>query len=358
MRVVQLIPALAPGDAVSNDTVAIHGILEGEGYETGIFADSVDPRLPAGIARPVGELPALNDDDLLIYHAATGAPLNFRLPEFGGKKVVVYHNITPPAFFHGYSEAIEQIQLNAYEGLRFLSDKVDYCIADSEYNKSDLLSLGFSCPIDVCPIIIPFDDYRREPDRELISRYSGDGLTNWLFVGRIAPNKKQEDIIRAFYCYQREINPESRLFLVGSSTGVEIYEERLRLYAQRLHIADRVIFPGHISFREILAYFSLADIFVCMSEHEGFCVPIVEAMLFGIPIAAFASSAVPDTLGQGGLLIPDKDPHLAAAAVGRILSDKTLRSFLLDKQKKQLSRFGYSEVKKQFLFCLHKAMNL
>ena len=233
----------------------------------------------------------------------------------------------------------------------FLADKTEYCIADSDYNRQDLLKLGFTCPIDVCPILIPFEDYDREPSAKVLKQYR-DGKKNWLFVGRIAPNKKQEDVIRAFYCYQRDYEPESRLFLVGNAGGMEIYEARLRNYIHMLGLDEKVIIPGHIPFDETLAYYRLADVFVCMSEHEGFCVPLAEAMHFGVPIAAYGCCAVPDTLGNGGLLLDSKEPEVAAAAANRLITDQALRAAILDGQKEMLQKYSHEVVSKQILACL------
>lgn len=354
MRMIQVLPTIAFGDAVGNDALAIRDIISEMGYETGIYAENIDTRLPADTAKRIDSIPALQPDDILIYHASTGTQLNFDLPKFGGKQVMIYHNITPPEFFEGYSPIAVELTQKGYEGLRFLADKVSYCIAVSDYNRQDLRKMGYSCPIDVCPILIPFEDYAKKPDQQVLDRYKNDGWTNLLFVGRIAPNKKQEDVIRAFYCYQRRYNPQSRLFLVGSAGGMEKYESELHGYVDRLGIADKVIFPGHIKFDAILAYYHLADVFVCMSEHEGFCVPLVEAMYFDKPIVAYRSSAIPETLGDGGLLLEDKDPEMAAAVIDRVVRDGALRAYLSARQRERLRVFSYESVKKQLLECLDK----
>ena len=340
MRIIQLLPTLSFGDAVSNDARAIGRIIAGMGHETAIYAENVDPRLPKGIALPLEEMPALDAEDVLLYHASTGSLLSFNLPKYGGRKVMVYHNVTPAGFFKDYSAGAERLSRFGREGVRYLAGRVERCIADSAYNREELLRMGYACPVDVCPIIIPFGDYDRPADETVLERYAGDGWTNLLFVGRVAPNKRQEDVIRAFYCYQRRCNPKSRLFLVGSSGGMERYESRLRDYAALLGLKDKVIFPGHIRFNEVLAYYRLADVFVCMSEHEGFCVPLLEAMHFGLPIVAYAATAVPETLGEGGLLLDDKDPELAAAAIDRCLSDDALRRYIAARQAERLAFYG------------------
>ncbi len=358
MRVIQLLPSIQFGDAVSNDTRAIGRILAELGYETEIFAEHIDGRLPAGTARHVSQIPELGKKDLLIYHASTGSEINFNLPRMGGRKVMIYHNITPAVYFRGYNAEAEHSVEYGYDGIRFLADKLDYCIADSEYNRQQLLEMGYSCPVDVCPILIPFEDYDKAPDPQVLDRYRGDGMTNLLFVGRLAANKCQQDIIRAFYCYQKHFNPNSRLFLVGNAGIMGKYEAQLRAYARLLGIGDRVIFTGHIKFNAILAYYRLADVFVCMSEHEGFCVPLLEAMHFDVPIVAYASTAVPGTLGGGGLLLKEKDPCLAAAAIDRAVGDEALRAYLSAQQKQVLAEYRYEAVRARFIACLERALKL
>ena len=354
MKIIQTLPVIAYGDAVGNDTRAIRDILAGEGYETAIYAASVSDRLPAGTARPIEDMPPLDGDDVMIYHASTGAKMNYDLPNYGGRKMMIYHNITPPAFFRPYNSMMEQVMQEGLQGMRFLKDQFEYVVADSDYNRQQLREMGYTCPIDVCPILIPYEDYDAKPSRKVLEQYEGDGWTNLLFVGRVSPNKKQEDVIRAFCAYSRKYNPKSRLFLVGNAGQFENYEDRLKRYAEALGVGDRVIFPGHIKFDAILAYYRLADVFVCMSEHEGFCVPLVEAMYFGKPIVAYGCCAVPETLGKGGILLDSKDPELAADAIQRALTDEETRAAIRKGQEEQLAAFSYETVKGQILACVRK----
>lgn len=358
MKIIQLLPTISFGDAVGNDTLAIRDILTEQGYETGIFAENIDERLPQETAKRMDAFPYVTEEDIILYHASTGTKLNYDLTSFSGRKVIIYHNITPAHFFEGYSEPAVQLTQYGYDGVRYLSDKSRYCIADSAYNKQQLEKMGYQCPIDVCPIIIPFEDYTQEPDQKILEKYRDDGIINILFVGRIAPNKKQEDVIRAFYVYQKEYNPASRLFLVGSSGGMEKYEQQLKNYVNQLGITEKVIFSGHIKFKSILAYYRLADVFLCMSEHEGFCVPLVEAMFFDKPIISYNSTAIPETLAEGGLLLEKKDPYLAAAAIDRIVRDADLRKYISEKQKVRLNDFSYEIVRSRFLQCLRRALKI
>ena len=342
MRIVQLLPTLSFGDAIGNDTIALKGAIKEMGYATEIYAENIDKRLPDSIARKTAKLRDLKKDDVLIYHKSTGTDLTFKLERYKCRRIMVYHNITPPGFFRSYSIPATQLTELGYKGVDFLRDKVDYVLADSAFNKGELLQRGYSCPIDVRPILIRFEDYRQAPDEATVKKYS-DGKKNLIFVGRIAPNKKQENVIRAFYCYKK-LNPDSRLILVGSSKGMENYRERLVKYAGALGIGDDVVFTGHIKFSEILAYYHIADVFVCMSEHEGFCVPLVESMFFDTPIVAYDTSAISDTLGGSGMLLDSNDPVYAAAVIDRLLNDDRLREAVIKGQRRRLEDFSYEHV--------------
>jgi glycosyltransferase involved in cell wall biosynthesis len=346
MRVVQLLPTLSFGDAIGNDTIALKGVISEMGYDTAIYAENIDKRLPEGIAQKADKLRDLKKEDVLIYHKSTGTDLTFKIDNYKCRRIMVYHNITPPEFFRPYSTAATQLTEHGYKGVEYLRDKIDYVLAVSAYNRSELVKMGYTCPMDIRPILIKFDDYRQTPDEATIKKYS-DGRKNLVFVGRIAPNKKQENVIRAFYCYKK-LNPESRLILVGSSTGMENYYERLKKYANALGIGDDVIFPGHIKFSEILAYYRLADAFVCMSEHEGFCVPLVEAMFFDVPVIAYDTSAISDTLGGSGVLLDNNDPVFAAAVIDRVLTDEKLRESIIEGQRRRLEDFSYERIKATF----------
>lgn len=346
MRIVQLLPTLSFGDAIGNDTVALKKAISDMGYISEIYAENVDKRLPSDTAKNFSRLKELRKDDVLIYHKSTGTDLTFKIQDFHCRKIMIYHNVTPPEFFRPYSTAAASLTEYGYKGVEHLRDKVDYCLADSAYNKSELLRMGFACPIDVLPILIRFDDYKQSPAKAIMNRY-GDGKRNLIFVGRIAPNKKQENVIRAFYQYKR-LDPDSRLILVGSYTGMENYYERLVKYAGALGLKDDVIFTGHIKFNEILAYYRLADAFVCMSEHEGFCVPLAEAMFFDVPIIAYDTSAVGDTLGGSGILLDSNDPLLAAGVIRRVLTDESLKKYIIEGQRRRLEDFSYERIRDIF----------
>ncbi len=344
MRVIQMVSALLPGDAVGNDALAIQRMLLEQGYETGIYYHLAHKKT-AALGKNREHL-RLTEQDVLLYHHATGDDICYQMQDFPCRKVMIYHNITPPEFFEGFSKETQRGTQAGIQCTQYLADKMDYCLAVSEFNKQDLLRMGYTCPIDVRPILIPFSDYEQEPDAATLRQYR-DGVTNILFVGRIAPNKKFEDIIRAFYYYKTQKNPNSRLILVGSCGGMENYQQALEQYVRQLGIEQSVVFSGHVSFPQILAFYHAADLFLCMSEHEGFCVPLVEAMFFGVPIVAYASTAIPSTLGGSGALAQEKDPVFVGELMHRILSDEQLKAQLIAGQKERLKDFSYEKISTQ-----------
>lgn len=350
IKIIQLLPTLSYGDGVGNDAIAMDGILKELGYDTKIYAENIDSRIKRGLAEKVDKAPKLGKEDVIIYHFSTGTVMNSTLKEYPCRKIVIYHNITPAHFFKGYSRASEDLCRWGREGLEQVREAADYCLADSAYNKNELVECGYTCNIDVLPILIPFEDYEKEPNKPVINRYSDDWV-NIVFVGRIAPNKKQEDIIKTFYYYKKYINPKSRLFLVGSYNGLERYYERLKKYVDELDLKD-VYFTGHIKFDEILAYYRVADVFLCMSEHEGFCIPLLEAMYFNVPIVAYAVTGVKETLSYAGLTMENKECKVAAEMINMLIQNDTLRRNVIELQNKRIKDFDYNEIKSKFVHYL------
>mgnify|MGYP004555444849 CR=1 FL=1 len=356
MKIYQILPVLSYGDAIGNDALALYKVIEVAGYETHIYAEVVDSRISSDICSEIKEFGNVEKEDIVFYHLSTGSELNYQIANLECKVVVIYHNITPPSVFGGYNREAYRNCRRGYAGATFLKDKVVYALADSEFNKEKLVKMGYQCEIDVLPILIPFDDYKRKPSNKIIEQY-GDGKTNIIFTGRIAPNKKQEDIIAAFAMYKKYYDPEARLILVGAYAAMPRYYEQLKQYVKELQVRD-VLFTGHISFDEILAYYQVADCFLCMSEHEGFCVPLVEAMYFNIPIIAYDSTAIADTLGESGWLLKEKDPNLTAGVIHYLLSDSKIRDKIIRSERKRLENFEYSAIQKKFYTYLDKILSL
>lgn len=346
-RIIQLVSTVNYGDAVGNDVIAIQNALRGAGYTTAIFAETIHPKIPSGTVFSIEILPALREDDVILYHFAAEDHFEEFIKKAPCKVVLRYHNVTPPHFFDGYDA---KAKLNTERGLaeiKALKDDIDYGIVVSEFNRDDLISYGYKCPIDVAPILVQFDDYRQTPNQKVIEKYK-DEKHNVLFVGRMAPNKKVEDVISSFAEYKKTYDRDARLFLVGSFQETDKYYNELLRHIDKLGVED-VIFPGHIGFDEILAYYSIADLFLCMSEHEGFCVPLVEAMFFGVPIVAYDSCAVPNTLGGSGCLVHQKDYKDIANKMFDIVNNADRQKTLIDGQNNRLKAFEHGVIEKQIL---------
>lgn len=348
MKVIQLLTTMSYGDAVGNDALAFDKTLRNNGYETGIYAENIDKRMNPYIVRNIERMPRLKKDDIIIYHFSTGTELNLRIKELPCKVIMRYHNITPSFFFDEYSIVSKELCKVGREQLIEMRETVKYCIADSEYNKRDLVQLGFGCKIDVLPILIPFSDYEQKPSNAILCRYGNDDYINIIFTGRIAPNKKQEDVIAAFYMYQKYYNPKSRLFFVGNQSGLERYYYRLKNYCKQLDVQN-VVFTGHVKFDEILAYYSIADVFLCQSEHEGFCVPLVEAMYFGVPIIAYDSTAIAGTLGDAGIVLSEKNPLETAGVIDYVVTHPEIKKHMIEVGKKRLEDFEHDKIEEHLI---------
>lgn len=357
MAIYQLLPTLAYGDAIGNETLYIDDLLKKAGVKTAIYACNATPQMQNKYIY-YKNLNKLLPEDIIIYHFMIGCQELYEfLRNVKCKKIMIYHNITPSKFFEEYSKNFYECANLGRKELRLATNIFDYCLADSEYNKQELIDVEYKVPIDILPLIINFDDYDKALDLVTLEKYANDDYTNILFVGRIAPNKKQEDIIRIFNFYKKNINPKSRLIFVGNFQGLEKYYLRLMDYVRALELDD-VVFTGHVSFNSILSYYNLADIFLCMSEHEGFCVPLVEAMYFDIPVIAYESTAIPYILRNSGCIVKSKDPKEVSMLIHKILCDLRAREKVLQEQKKILEEYQYKITSKLFLDYINKYMKV
>lgn len=350
MKVYQLVESLAIGDAVANDAVALDGLFRALGLNGGIFAcnkNNVADRYLGKIAFPASELPKPDEEDVIIVHYAIYNEFYDSLLKTVGHKVLVYHNVTPPKYFFRYNMGLYDATRKGLKQIKDLRDAFDFCIADSDFNRQNLIDMGYKCQIHVCPVLIPFSDYDKMPSRKVIRQYGQDDYENILFVGRVVPHKKVEDVIHAFALYKKNYNKRSRLFIVGGDDMGE-YHNRLTSYIERLRVSD-VIITGSVPFTDILAYYSIASVFVTMSEHEGLCVPVLEACYFKVPVIAYSCTALPYTMGDAGVLLEEKDYLLCAAWIDRLIRDKDLRRNVIDNQLKQLKQYEYDRVSGKML---------
>jgi len=339
MKAHQFVTALSYGDAIGDYTLEIQRILRANGYESEIYSEIVHPRMAKNV-RPMFDYEFHQSDDvLMIVHFSIGSELGLFVPYTRGKKMLIYHNITPHQWFVNINSLLAYQCLVGRKQLENLRPYCPMSLADSEYNRLELEKLGFE-RTGVLPIRLNFDKFNAKPDSPTLRLYD-DNRTNIIVVGRAIPNKRLEDCLKAFTYYQKYINPLSRLIFVGLWGGFEPYFFALRNMVTDLG-AQEVVFTGHIQFEEILAYYKVADALLIMSEHEGFCVPLLEAYYMNVPVVAWDACAIPYTAGQGGVLANGEKKDFAAIGemLGKICSDSDLRSRVLDAQQKQLRAQG------------------
>jgi glycosyltransferase involved in cell wall biosynthesis len=356
VRVDQFVPSLVKHDAIGNHVLQIRRVLRDSGIDGDIFHDIVDRRL-ANQGRPYVECdPRPSPDRLILYHASTQSRMVPWLQQTAanGQAVAVdYHNITPAEYFWRWDPAAAEQLVEARQELATLSVSAALAMADSRYNESELQKLGYHSTA-VAPLLVDLDQYHATPDRVAAKALAGRrtrGGRLWLFVGRLAPNKCQHDVIAAFAMYRRRFDRGARLALVGSPTPFK-YRQALQRMSNELEVSDAVEFHASVSLPRLLAYYRAADVFVCLSEHEGFCVPVLEAMELGVPVVAFDAAAVTDTVGSGGVLIKNKDPVYVAQIVHRLVSDADSRSSMVERGRARARDFALESTSRQFLAAL------
>ena len=331
----QVLATLGYGDAIGHEVLGIQRVLRGAGYESEIFVQTADPRLVDQTLEYLDLPDASHPDNILIHHFSIGSRasrLAYALPD---RMVLVYHNITPPEFFVGVNKMLAKLCYLGRRELRFYKERCDLALGDSEYNRQELDAIGF--PVTGVLPVIPDFAHLAGPANYLQAGQLDDDWVNVLFVGRIIPNKRIEDVIRCFHAYKQWFNPRSRLLLVGSHVGFEKYVSMVQRFAVDIGAQD-VHFLGHVANEELAAYYEIADVFLCCSEHEGFCVPLVESFHMGVPVLAYAATAVPATMDGAGILFTDKHPLHVAALIDAVVGDRGLQDWIIDGQYAALDR--------------------
>jgi len=331
----QVLATLGYGDAIGHEVLGIQRVLRDAGCQSDIFVETADPRLE-DLTRDFRELVgASHRDNILIHHFSIGSKASrvaYALPD---RMVLVYHNITPPEYFVDVHRLLVRLCFHGRRELAAYTGRCALALGDSEFNRQELEELGFPAT-GVLPVVPGFT-HLDGPSDDLVARQFDDEWTNLLFVGRVIPNKRIENVIRAYAAYKARHNHRSRLLVVGSYGGFERYLAMLQQLAARLGLHD-VHFTGHVSNEELTAYYDVADVFLCASEHEGFCVPLVEAFYKRIPVLALARTAVPATMDGAGVLYGEPDPADVASLVDAVVGDEALQERILAGQDAALDR--------------------
>ena len=348
-KIHQLLAVFDEADAQGTMALLLRNIFRSWGWDSEIYAANTVPARKKE-ALPLSSLPLPGDpSEILIFHYSIDSPAGEIFRKNSRARILIYHNITPADYFRGYDELT---YLQCRKGRAELKNFIPACdltLADSEFNASELIELGFP-RVRVLPF--PLDEKRLEGslNQRVLRKFGKGDRSNLIFVGRLAPNKKQEDILRVFYYYQKHFNPDSRLFLIGAP-HIRSYRRALRRLKDSLGLRG-VHFTGKIPWDELRAYYRIADLFLCLSEHEGFGVPLLESLYFNIPIIAYQAGAASETLGGSGILLKKKEPLKIACLINRVLSDAKLKDKILIGQKQrlaQLRQLSFEEKLKNYL---------
>jgi glycosyltransferase involved in cell wall biosynthesis len=337
MRIDQWVPALHRGDAIGDSARLMRDAFRRWGYTADVYAFDMDDDLE-GDGRYYRDWTPGGADDVVMMHYALPSAMTHHLRDHKGRRVLIHHNVTPPEFFAAYDAEMVRICRIGREELALLKN-VDLALGDSEYNRQELEAAGFR-RTGVLPIYLDFARYRQAPNPVLL-RFLGDGPANVLFVGRLSPNKKHDDLIRLASYWKRFISADVRLVLVGKLPRTRHYFDALQAYLYEHGFTPwEVLFLGHVEHDDLLACYRAAHVFVSMSEHEGFGVPLVEAMLMDVPIVAYRCTAVGHTLGDAGLQFDTKDIAPMAEAAHLLARDAAARASVLAGQARRLTAFA------------------
>jgi len=342
MIVNQWVPAAHRGDAIGDSARRVREMLRRAGHQSDIYALTIDEVL-RGDVLPFSD-PGSRAGDITIFHFALPSAMTEAFRSLGGVRILQYHNITPAGFFAPYDPQLFRLAALGREELASLAGQVDLALGDSEFNRLELEELGF-VTTGVFPIAVDTERITRGPRLPALENILSDGLINILFVGRIVPNKRIEDHIRLAEQYKRYIDSYYRFIFVGRYDGLPRYYNAIRaMILQYRMLPDRFLFPGAVTDGELAAYYRWADVYVSLSEHEGFCVPLVEAMAADVPVLGYAAGAVPETLGGAGLVFAPKDLEFAAEMVGSLVYDRDVRTDIIQGQRRRLADFALPRV--------------
>jgi len=336
----QFVAGFANGDAISNEARVMRRLFRSWGCPSEIVSETaaILPEL-RGEAREVATAASwCRPDDIVLLHLSIGSVVNDVFASLPCRKAILYHNITPSRYFDLVNKKTATSLDKGRQQTRALAGSAAINLADSRFNADELIALGYR-DVGVFPLVLDLDLLKSAPDARTLRRYD-DGRVNVLFVGRCAPNKRLDDCLTAFCYYHRFVNPHSRFIHVGSFAGTERYYGLLLTQVLDLGLDTSIVrFAGAVTQAELNTFYDIADVFLCMSEHEGFCIPIVESMAHDVPVLAYAAGAVPETLDGSGVLFHNKAFDAVAEMIGRLADAGPLRTAVLAQQRARLARY-------------------
>lgn len=358
-RILILIPTFQPNDAVGNDVLGMYHMLTGAGFETKVLAQYVHPAFESitTILGPDSDPLFRDPGTILIYHHAILWELGEEILARAKNKVVIkYHNVTPPEFFSGYADHYYWACVRGREATARLARRPGVWIwGDSQYNTDECVALGADpARARVLAPIHRIEDLGRQPfDSVVLGAYRDASTANILFVGGMRPNKGHAKAAEVLAALHSETGQPVRLFFVGSlDPNLSRYMDDVQQYLKHLDLAGDVVFAPSVSPAQLRSYYMLASVFLCVSEHEGFCVPLVEAMAFRVPIVAWATTAVGETVGEAGLVYDRFDPDAMAAAIAGCLDDQSLACDLASRGRRRYENVFHNDAIRRRLLSL------
>jgi FkbM family methyltransferase len=342
----------AVGDAITQAMLLTRTLLRGAGYASEIYVEHVDPLLSDEL-RPLDELPP-HADYVLIARHSMGFDAFDRIAALPAPKILIYHNITPPELL-AEMPGLQHYARLGREQLARWRPLVHAALADSEYNTIELRRLGFD-DAQACTLLFDIAALRGRAVARSAASPRQDDVFTILCVGRVIASKGQDDLVAAYARFRATFAASSRLVLVGRYDGASRpYAEMLRARVRAEGLDAHVTLTGLVSDEELHGWYNVADLYVSVSRHEGFGVPLAEAMAHGVPVLALPSGAIPYTLDGAGMLLADAAPDTVAAAMGVLATDPALRAALAEQGQRSLDRFRIDRQLPRLLEALTRA---
>lgn len=352
----QFVAGFTNGDAISNEALVMRNLFRAWGYKSDIFSEQkrILPELRKEAFDCADYASMATPDDIVILHLSIGSQVNDIFQSLPCKKVILYHNITPAEYLNLINKEMANSLALGRNQIKMLSNTADINMADSKFNASELNDLGYK-EVKVLPLVLDLNKLTSSADKAVIRKF-GDGTVNILFVGRCVPNKKLEDAITAFYYFTKFVEPNSRFIHVGSFAGTERYYHLLLTQIKELGL-NNVHFARSVPQPQLNAFYKTASMFLCMSEHEGFCIPVIESMLHSVPVMAFAAAAVPETMDNAGVLFLKKDYKMIAEMMGQLVHNTELRSAIIKGQLDRVKRYKQLSIEDKLQNYLEPLLN-
>lgn len=346
----QFLTGATAGDAITDQALLMQQWLRDLGFKSEIYARHMHRSMDQRI-RPMGSYQRARDEEWGIYHHSIGSDVPDFLVQQDLRLILVYHNITPPEFFESSDPLRAHLARLGLRQLETLRPKTELALAVSSYNEAELKRAGYRCTA-VQPICLRTERYDLPLNERLAAGLARPG-PRLLFIGRMVPNKRQEDLVKLL-CALRAIRPQAHLYLIGDPGEIG-YDRWVEQLADELGVRSGVTLIGKVSQEDMVTYLRTCDVYVSMSEHEGFGVPLIESMYLGLPVVTYGASAVPETMADSGVLFYRKEYERLAELIDLLLTDDAWRGRLVERQRARVQTFLEPQVHRQFIAQLEKA---